>query len=96
MARLSAGLGFVRQGSADLLIPQQAHYQMLGGVNFKKGCYTGQEVIARLEHLGQAKKYLYVYREAPVSPGESVELEWLPLSKSLTRPMIRKIKLPCC
>lgn len=74
MARLSAGLGFVRQGSADLLIPQQAHYQMLGGVNFKKGCYTGQEVIARLEHLGQAKKYLYVYREAPVSPGESVEL----------------------
>ena len=75
IARLSAGLGFVREGSADLLIPQQAHYQMLGGVNFKKGCYTGQEVIARLEHLGQAKKYLYVYRETPVRPGESVELE---------------------
>jgi folate-binding protein YgfZ len=75
IARLSAGLGFVRQGSADLLIPQQAHYQMLGGVDFKKGCYTGQEVIARLEHLGQAKKYLFVYRETPVFPGESVELE---------------------
>lgn len=75
IARLSAGLGFVRQGSADLLIPQQAHYQMLGGVSFKKGCYTGQEVIARLEHLGQPKKYLYVYRETPVCQGESVELE---------------------
>jgi folate-binding protein YgfZ len=75
IARLSAGLGFVRQGSSDLLIPQQAHYQMLGGVNFKKGCYTGQEVIARLEHLGQAKKYLYIYRETPVYPGRSVELE---------------------
>lgn len=75
IARLSAGLGFVRQGSTDLLIPQQAHYQMLDGVSFKKGCYTGQEVVARLEHLGQAKKYLYVYRDTPVCPGESVELE---------------------
>jgi len=75
IARLVAGLGFVRQGSANLLIPQQAHYQMLSGVSFKKGCYTGQEVIARLEHLGQAKKYLFVYRERPVCPGESIELE---------------------
>ena len=59
--RLNAGLGFVQAGSARQLIPQQAHYQMLGGVSFTKGCYTGQEVIARLEHLGQAKKTLRIY-----------------------------------
>jgi folate-binding protein YgfZ len=59
--RLNAGLGFVQAGSARQLIPQQAHYQMLGGVSFTKGCYTGQEVIARLEHLGQAKKTLRIH-----------------------------------
>ena len=64
--RLSSGMGYVRTFSSELLIPQQAHYQMLGGVNFKKGCYTGQEVIARLEHLGQSKKHLWVYQSNQV------------------------------
>ena len=51
--RIEAGLGYVRSYSSEQFIPQQAHYQMRDGVNFKKGCYTGQEVIARLEHLGK-------------------------------------------
>ena len=73
--RLHAGLGFVRQQSCELCIPQQAHYQMLGGVNFNKGCYTGQEVIARLEHLGQAKKYLFRYQNTTTAPGEIIEID---------------------
>ena len=48
---------------------------MLGGVNFNKGCYTGQEVIARLEHLGQAKKYLFRYENTTAAPGEIIEID---------------------
>ena len=73
--RLESGLGFVRSFSAEQCIPQQAHYQMLDGVNFKKGCYTGQEVIARLEHLGQAKKHVWIYKSASVIDGETVEID---------------------
>jgi len=75
LQRLHAGLGFVRQQSCELCIPQQAHYQMLGGVSFNKGCYTGQEVIARLEYLGQAKKYLYRYQYKTVAPGEIIDVD---------------------
>lgn len=77
VARIKSGLGFVRSSSAALFIPQQAHYQMLEGISFDKGCYTGQEIIARLEHLSQAKKYLWVYEHEgnPVSPGDIIELD---------------------
>jgi folate-binding Fe-S cluster repair protein YgfZ len=34
----------------------------LGGISFSKGCYTGQEIIARLQYLGKAKKALYYYQ----------------------------------
>lgn len=74
--RLNAGLGFVHAGSARQLIPQQAHYQMLGGVSFTKGCYTGQEVIARLEHLGQAKKTLRIHTgNQRLSAGDLCQIE---------------------
>ena len=62
--RIEAGLGYVRSYSSEQFIPQQAHYQMRDGVNFKKGCYTGQEVIARLEHLGKNKRCVWIYKGA--------------------------------
>ena len=77
--RLESGLGFVRSYSAEQCIPQQAHYQMLGGVNFKKGCYTGQEVIARLEHLGQAKKHVWIYKSSSLIDSETIEIDGLTL-----------------
>jgi len=55
--RLEAGLCFVGAAIADRFLPQQLHYPLLQGVSFNKGCYTGQEVVARLEHLGKVKRY---------------------------------------
>ena len=78
-SRLLSGLGYVRSYSAEQFIPQQAHYQMLNGISFKKGCYTGQEVIARLEHLGQSKKYLRIYQSSEHFDGQTLELEGLQL-----------------
>lgn len=73
-ARLTAGFGFVREGSKNSLLPQQAHYQMLNGVSFTKGCYTGQEVIARLEHLGRVKKSLKILKTSKlIFPGDLIQ-----------------------
>ncbi len=36
-----------------------ANLQLIGGVSFTKGCYTGQEIVARTEHLGKLKRRMY-------------------------------------
>lgn len=59
LAQIEQGLAYVRRETAGELIPQMLNYQALDGISFKKGCYTGQEVVARLHYLGQAKKRLY-------------------------------------
>jgi tRNA-modifying protein YgfZ len=79
LARLHAGFAMLHAPIADQLIPQQAHYQMLGGVSFSKGCYTGQEIIARLEHLGEAKKVLKIHTsDFPLHIGETIDLDGHP------------------
>ena len=53
------GLVFIQPAISGELIPQMINWQKLGGVSFSKGCYVGQEIIARTEHLGQLKRHLY-------------------------------------
>lgn len=57
--RIQRGLGWIDQHSHEAYTPQQLHLQSLGGISFTKGCYTGQEVIARTEHLGAVKKTVH-------------------------------------
>jgi tRNA-modifying protein YgfZ len=42
-------------------VPQTANWDLLGGVNFRKGCYTGQEIIARMQYLGRIKERLFAF-----------------------------------
>lgn len=58
LAMMQADLAFITPKTSGLFIPQMLHLQKLGGVSFKKGCYVGQEVIARTEHRGQLKRHL--------------------------------------
>ena len=53
---IAAGIGEVCASSQDMFIPQMLNYQVIGGVSFSKGCYTGQEVVARLHYLGKPKR----------------------------------------
>jgi len=53
-----AGLGEVSAATAELFIPQMLDYHLNGAVSFKKGCYTGQEIIARTHYRGQVKRHL--------------------------------------
>ncbi|MFT5888826.1 MAG: folate-binding protein YgfZ [Zhongshania sp.] len=61
---IAAGIGEVCASSQDMFIPQMLNYQAIGGVSFSKGCYTGQEVVARMQYRGKLKRRLYSARIA--------------------------------
>ncbi|TNE78063.1 MAG: folate-binding protein [Gammaproteobacteria bacterium] len=56
---IRAGIGFVQAETADMFIPQMLNLQALDGISFRKGCYTGQEVVARMKYLGKLKRHMY-------------------------------------
>ncbi|HEX9626060.1 MAG TPA: hypothetical protein VGA00_03900 [Acidiferrobacterales bacterium] len=53
---IRAGLPSVQPGTVEAFVPQMANVELLGGVNFKKGCYPGQEIVARMHYLGRLKQ----------------------------------------
>ncbi len=59
LAQIRAGIGQVVAATQELFIPQMINLQALGGVSFKKGCYTGQEIVARMQYLGKLKRRLH-------------------------------------
>ncbi|MEX6504148.1 CAF17-like 4Fe-4S cluster assembly/insertion protein YgfZ [Pseudomonas zhanjiangensis] len=72
LAQIRAGIGQVLPSTREQYIPQMLNLQALGGVSFKKGCYTGQEIVARMQYLGKLKRRLYRLASAsaqPPSPG---------------------------
>lgn len=67
------GVVQVVPGTQEEFVPQMANYELVGGVSFKKGCYPGQEIVARTQYRGILKKRaVRVHSAAPLAPGESV------------------------
>ncbi|CAA0100410.1 tRNA-modifying protein YgfZ [BD1-7 clade bacterium] len=56
----ASGLAFVEADSVELFIPQMLNYQETPAISFTKGCYTGQEIVARMKYLGKMKRHMYV------------------------------------
>lgn len=56
LSDIVAGEGSILPGAEDLFLPQALNYDALAGVSFRKGCYTGQEVVARMHFKGQMKQ----------------------------------------
>ncbi|RMR19800.1 Glycine cleavage T-protein, partial [Pseudomonas savastanoi pv. glycinea] len=52
LGQIRAGIGQVFGSTREEFIPQMINLQAVGGVSFKKGCYTGQEIVARMQYLG--------------------------------------------
>jgi folate-binding protein YgfZ len=50
------GLPQVYAATSELFVAQMLNLDLIGGISFKKGCYTGQEIIARTQHLGRIKR----------------------------------------
>ena len=59
LQRLQAGIPDITEATTDLFIPQMLNLDALNFISFKKGCYTGQEVVARAHYLGTVKRRMY-------------------------------------
>ncbi|QXI39520.1 CAF17-like 4Fe-4S cluster assembly/insertion protein YgfZ [Pseudomonas xantholysinigenes] len=59
LGQVRAGIGQVMGPTRELFIPQMINLQAVDGVSFKKGCYTGQEIVARMQYLGKLKRRQY-------------------------------------
>jgi len=55
---IEEGIVWVTEASREAWVPQFVDMTVQGGVSFQKGCYTGQEIVARLQYLGKTKKHL--------------------------------------
>ncbi len=72
---IRAGIPTVFEDTVEAFVPQMANLQLIGGVSFTKGCYTGQEVVARMQYLGKLKRRMYRARTDSVArpaPGTEV------------------------
>ncbi len=67
-----AGIAHVDAGMSGNYTPQLLNYDLSGVIDFKKGCYTGQEVVARMHYRGKAKKRLHLLRCARPAPPDGV------------------------
>lgn len=69
--RIQNGLAQVTDKSREDFIPQMLNFGQTGAVSFSKGCYTGQEIVARMQYLGKLKRHLY---RGKVSANTNIEL----------------------
>lgn len=72
---IRAGIPFILPQTLEAFVPQMVNFELIGGINFKKGCYPGQEVVARMHYLGKAKRRMYLARvmtSAAPLPGDKV------------------------
>jgi hypothetical protein len=68
-----SGIATVTQAVYEAFVPQMLNYESVGGVNFKKGCYPGQEVVARSQFRGALKRRAYLaHAEALLKAGEEL------------------------
>ncbi len=57
-AEIEAGIAWVQSATAETFIPQMFDYHLTGGVDFDKGCYLGQEIVARMQYRGNLSRRL--------------------------------------
>lgn len=59
LAMIRAGLPLITAATQEEFVAQMVNYELIGGVSFNKGCYPGQEIVARTQYLGKLKKRMY-------------------------------------
>lgn len=74
LEQIRRGIPWVGAVTGDMFVPQYFNWDLLGGINFQKGCYVGQEIIARLHYLGNVKRRGYALFGAGAPPAEGAKI----------------------
>ena len=59
MADINAGIPTIYRENIEKFIPQMVNLDLINGISFSKGCYTGQEIVARVQHKGKVKQRMF-------------------------------------
>ena len=74
---IASGVGFIEEQTCATFIPQMLNLQALNGISFTKGCYIGQETVARAKYRGANKRALFILTgratQAP-QPGDNIQV----------------------
>jgi len=69
------GIPDIYPTTQEAFIPQSLNLDLIEGINFKKGCYTGQEIVARTHYLGKVKRRMYrafIKSQVDLNPGDQI------------------------
>ena len=70
---IQEGIPLITKATKEAFVPQMVNFDKIGGVSFHKGCYPGQEVVARTQYLGKVKRHLYrIHAEAAFNAGTTI------------------------
>ena len=73
LGEVRSGIPVIEAATVDQFVPQMLNYELVGGVDFQKGCYPGQEVVARSQYRGTVKRRMFLFDvDAPAAPGQEV------------------------
>jgi tRNA-modifying protein YgfZ len=68
-----SGIPLIEAATAEQFVPQMLNYEIVGGVDFQKGCYPGQEVVARSHYRGTIKRRMFLFEcAAPLAAGQEI------------------------
>lgn len=76
ISQLHCGIPQIVQATQEKFVPQMINFELIGGVNFKKGCYPGQEIVARSQYLGKQKRRMYLCSMNAEAATPAMELFW--------------------
>ncbi len=69
-----SGIARIEAANQELFVPQMVNFELVEGVNFRKGCYPGQEVVARSQYLGKLKRRMFLGLGAGAVPSSGTDV----------------------
>jgi len=70
---IQAGIPLISEATKEAFVPQMTNFDKIGGVSFHKGCYPGQEIVARTQYLGKVKRHLYrIHADGVIAAGDPI------------------------
>ena len=84
LAEVRAGRALIALSTQDQFVPQMVNLELAGGVDFRKGCYPGQEIVARAQYRGTVKRRMFRLKGAALRAGRPKDAE------AVLRPLLEK------
>jgi folate-binding protein YgfZ len=84
LQNIRGGIPVVWPTTGNEFVPQMVNLDLLGGISFTKGCYVGQEIVARTQNLGRIKRRMYRFSAATgsaVAPGDKISIAGKPVGQ---------------